>query len=426
LDVEFRQYKHELEEKLNSVQNELSSCRTISIIKVSQLDEVISNLRAELSESGHVCKDQQQNIERLERENNTKATKIEQLESKFASLKHEMEDCKQPMAELTNEYRRCRQSELSLEKQLKDRDGDVEKLYQEISQLNNDLSDMENDVREKDARLNRLTAQITELQTIKVAMQSKFNQELVQMQQEKQKINRRHQIEIDELIEKNAELLTDPSARGGGKSESVLINESLKKELEARTRVLESANHAIIDKEEEISRLTAKLSVLRTQQHNSGNSGGSNQQDSNKSSTSDDIRSSVASSLIGEADISCLAPSFLPIATSTKRHNQHHNQQQTRRKEFTNITNTRGSSGNSSPPDNFFRTSSPRQNDIGSDTFKEEESMCRRLFGDDSEDFDALANSKHLYELQEKVAASEGRINKVHAKLQNLKDANSS
>ena len=30
-----------------------------------------------------------------------------------------------------------------------DRDGDVEKLYQEISQLNNDLSDMENDVREK-------------------------------------------------------------------------------------------------------------------------------------------------------------------------------------------------------------------------------------------------------------------------------------
>jgi len=303
--VEFRQYKHELEEKLNSLQNELSSCKQQLVTRnnqVSQLDEVISNLRAELSESGHVCKDQQQNIERLERENDTKATKIEQLESKFASLKHEMEDCKQPMAELTNEYRRCRQSELSLEKQLKDRDGDVEKLYQEISQLNNDLSDMENDVREKDARLNRLTAQITELQTIKVAMQSKFNQEMVQMQQEKQKINRRHQIEIDELIEKNAELLTDPSARGGGKSESVLINESLKKELEARTRVLESANHAIIDKEEEISRLTAKLSVLRTQQQHSGSNSGSSQQmasDSNKSATSDDIRSSVASSLIG-------------------------------------------------------------------------------------------------------------------------------
>jgi len=409
LDVEFRQYKHELEDKLNDVQVELSNCKQQLVTRnnqVGQLDEVISTLRAELAESGHVTNDQLQNIERLQRENNVKSTKVEQLEAKLSSLKHEMEDCKEPMAELTNEYRRCRQSELSLEKQLKEREGDVERLYKEVSQLNNDLSDMENDVREKDSRLNRLTSQITELQTIKVAMQSKFNQELVQMQQEKQKINRRHQLEIDELIEKNAQLqLTEP-ASSNRKSESVLINESLQKELEARTRVLESANHAIIDKEEEISRLTAKLSVLRTQQNSDTPTS-----QLPESKSDDDVRSSVTSSLM-EADLSCLAPSFLPIATSTKR-------QQQQRKEF--VTTARGSP-DTSPPPMLFRTSSPRQNDVGSDTFKEEESMCRRLFGDDAEELE-LTNNKHLHELQEKVAASEGRINKVHAKLKNLKQA---
>ena len=46
-------------------------------------------------------------------------------------------------------------------------------------------------------------------------------------------------------MEKNAQLLTESPNE---KPDNVLINESLQKELEARTRVLESANHAIIDK----------------------------------------------------------------------------------------------------------------------------------------------------------------------------------
>lgn len=50
-------------------------------LQVGQLDEVISTLRAELAESGHVTNDQLQNIERLQRENNAKSTKVEQLEA---------------------------------------------------------------------------------------------------------------------------------------------------------------------------------------------------------------------------------------------------------------------------------------------------------------------------------------------------------
>ena len=60
------------------------------------------------------------------------------------------------------------------------------------------------------------------------------------------------------------------------------------------------------DQEEEISRLTAKLSVLRSQQEIAASTP---QLTDAKSETSDDVRSSVTSLYNEiEADISCLAP----------------------------------------------------------------------------------------------------------------------
>ena len=45
------------------------------------MDELVSTLRAEITESGHLINDYQQNVERLERENSGKAVKITQLEN---------------------------------------------------------------------------------------------------------------------------------------------------------------------------------------------------------------------------------------------------------------------------------------------------------------------------------------------------------
>ncbi|XP_076823854.1 uncharacterized protein LOC143469873 isoform X2 [Clavelina lepadiformis] len=482
LDMQVQEFRNgtekrniELENLLDSTQIQLKE-RTQ---QVTLLDDQLTSIRDELKEQRRLLEDRTQNVRRLERDLQQREDRIEELTKSTDTERKAREERHKTCIETSQELRVAREREQNLARQLQESQREVARLMREHQQLFSDIDEVENVNREKDERLTRITKQLSSLASEKISVESDFREELDRMQNDVQKMRKDYQEEIEKLKTTNAELLIKSRVATG--NQEFEINSALEREREsreeckraketllglehellARKQVIEATNDTIIVKDAEIARLQAKISGLErglamTSLPNTPlklqgivNEGtgndltrptprhhdvlGSSPVHSKPDWVSDD--NTTTSLFAGmESDVGSLAPSFVPIAASTKRQPEV----------------VRRNDDDSS----LFYTSSPakRHDIINGELSADEDSFYKRVFADTFQNslnphaaprngswsndpldgrgrerdnsLDSIVDMKPencMANLQEKLRASEQRRRQVTNKLRHLK-----
>ncbi|XP_078494164.1 uncharacterized protein LOC100177482 [Ciona intestinalis] len=435
--------------------------------QVKQLDDQLSMLREESREGNRKMEEHEQHGRRLGRELQQKEQRINDLEKTIESERRSREEKHQSCLETTQELRMTREREQNMTRQIQDCEREIGRLTREMEQLMLEVEEAGRVNKEKDARLQRIANQLSEVNGDKVAMETKWRGEVDRMQLDVGKIREQYVDKITKLEHENSELRILATVATGDQRQAMnsalerqqaMVDENnrtketmlaLERELVARKQVIESANDAIIMKDAEIARLETKYSGLERGVAMSSlpntpvklkcQESLTRPHDNDVTPTflgtspwppkDDNLTGSLFNGL--ESELGSIAPSYLPIAASTKRH--HH----------TNQPDVDTSS--------FFMTSSPTPDvddvTINSGYSVEDDSLYKRVFADtihDSTtargctratvsktlDFDhsdvTLRPEKCMADLQEKLRASEQRRRDVTSKLRHLKATSSS
>nr|XP_026695535.1 coiled-coil domain-containing protein 18-like isoform X2 [Ciona intestinalis] len=433
--------------------------------QVKQLDDQLSLLREESREGVRKMEEQEQHGRRLGRELEQKEQRINDLEKTIESERRSREEKHQSCLETTQELRMTREREQNMTRQIQDCEREIGRLTREMEQLMLEVEEAGSVNKEKDARLQSLTKQLSEVNADKVAMETKWRGEVDRMQVDVGRIREQYVDKITKLEHENSELRMLATVATGDQRQAMnsalerqqaLVDENnrtkeamlaLERELVARKQVIESANDAIIMKDAEIARLETKYSGLeRGVAMSSLPNIKLKCQESITRPHDNDVTptflgtspwppkdNNLTGSLFNglESELGSIAPSYVPIAASTKRHHP------------TNQPDVDTSS--------FFMTSSPTPDvddvTINSGYSVEDDSLYKRVFADtihDSTtargctratvsktlDFDhsdvTLRPEKCMADLQEKLRASEQRRRDVTSKLRHLKATSSS
>nr|XP_026695536.1 coiled-coil domain-containing protein 18-like isoform X3 [Ciona intestinalis] len=435
--------------------------------QVKQLDDQLSLLREESREGVRKMEEQEQHGRRLGRELEQKEQRINDLEKTIESERRSREEKHQSCLETTQELRMTREREQNMTRQIQDCEREIGRLTREMEQLMLEVEEAGSVNKEKDARLQSLTKQLSEVNADKVAMETKWRGEVDRMQVDVGRIREQYVDKITKLEHENSELRMLATVATGDQRQAMnsalerqqaLVDENnrtkeamlaLERELVARKQVIESANDAIIMKDAEIARLETKYSGLERGVAMSSLPNTPVKLKCQESITrphDNDVTptflgtspwppkdNNLTGSLFNglESELGSIAPSYVPIAASTKRHHP------------TNQPDVDTSS--------FFMTSSPTPDvddvTINSGYSVEDDSLYKRVFADtihDSTtargctratvsktlDFDhsdvTLRPEKCMADLQEKLRASEQRRRDVTSKLRHLKATSSS
>ncbi|XP_033105652.1 coiled-coil domain-containing protein 18-like [Anneissia japonica] len=281
LNSAIKVHQGEMEERILVLQSELS--RTQADLQhrnkqIENLDDTVNEQKSQMKDRALQIQQLEQNMNQVKKENTEKSSRITELEQKIKNLQNTSDDQKQDVREQAQQLRLTREQMQRQQIELADIRRQLADVEREKHRIERELEETIQLCQSKDSNNTRLAEEAGAAKARETSIQSKLSAELESLKKKQHEERTESELQLAQLQDSYSELLASKNQQEASHKvqvqqmqeleskwlEEIRLAEDqithLQNELGARKEVIEAANEAIVIKEAEVARLSAKIS----------------------------------------------------------------------------------------------------------------------------------------------------------------------